>query len=579
MASYQDFYNTHVGKAWDKYGNQWNVSYAGGSESNYAGQCVSLIKTYLYYLYGTGKVRDSYGDAIDYWRYRNSNGILDLCTVVSSPQVGDIGVSSGGSSYGHIFIYNGNNTVLNQNYAGSPKATVSPLSGMGSIYGWLRPKALVNAIDPLKQLVAETGIMEMDTDEVRARLNGPTGDVVRYYNKGDRIKYQYKYVGNGHRYIVWKEGSSYIFLAVSGSEQYGVDKWGHVVDDDTSKPSSGITDNIKNKLIEETGRATFTASEVRARKNGPNGEVVKVFNKGDYFDYNYKYIGNGHRYVVNKSGNDYTFVAVSGSETYGEDKWADIGEVPLDKPEENPKPVKPEQKPSEDVLLNGIDISEHNGDIDLKGNDFVIIRATWGTNTDKWFKRNVEKCESLKIPYGVYCYSYALNDEQAKEEAEYIINEIKGHNVQCGVWFDMEDADNYKQKNGALNERNCTSFTNIFCKILKDNGYFVGVYSTPDWFNRLVKTEYPKWFAHWGTNDGTRQQDYRGQCLLHQYTSNPLDKNVSYVPLAELASHPVKPEEKPEDVKPPENNDNSLEDKQSKFYDNWNELLEKVLKK
>ena len=53
-------------------------------------------------------------------------------------------------------------------------------------------------------LIAETGVATMTVDSVQARLNSPTGSVVRKYNAGDKITYSWKWVGNGHRYIVWQ---------------------------------------------------------------------------------------------------------------------------------------------------------------------------------------------------------------------------------------------------------------------------------------------------------------------------------------------------------------------------------------
>lgn len=74
-------------------------------------------------------------------------------------------------------------------------------------------------------LIQEDGIATMTVDSVQARLNGPSGSVVRKYNTGDKIRYYWKWVGNGHRYVVWKEGSNYIYLAVSGSEERGIESW------------------------------------------------------------------------------------------------------------------------------------------------------------------------------------------------------------------------------------------------------------------------------------------------------------------------------------------------------------------
>ena len=216
--------------------------------------------------------------------------------------------------------------------------------------------------------------------------------------------------------------------------------------------SAGSSSDWKSKLIQEDGKATFTVDDVRERKNGPNGEVVRTFKTGDSVVYQYKYVGNGHRYVVRKEGNDYYFIAVSGSEEYGKDKWADCGPVEESKPQEPSKPENPEDpKYDAHVKAWGCDISEHNPNFDVNGQGFVIIRATYGTNMDKLFEQNIQKCKESGVPFGVYCYSYALDDSQALEEAQYILEAIKDIEVPLGVWYDMEDADEYKEKRATDN--------------------------------------------------------------------------------------------------------------------------------
>ncbi len=186
--------------------------------------------------------------------------------------------------------------------------------------------------------------------------------------------------------------------------------------------------------------------------------------------------------------------------------------------------------------MYGIDISVHNGEIDLSAyrDQFVIIRLSYGTYLDGLAKRNMDLCEQLGIPYGVYCYSYALNNEQALSEAEFLLEQIQGRDIKVGVWFDMEDADGYKQAYGVLNPENCSSFCHTFCSRIREAGYFTGIYSSSSWFDYYIRgcDEYDKWVANWGINDGNLgyRTDYLGP--IQQFTSIPLDRNVMYVPLS-----------------------------------------------
>ena len=102
--------------------------------------------------------------------------------------------------------------------------------------------------------------------------------------------------------------------------------------------------------------------------------------------------------------------------------------------------------------LHGIDVSDHNGYIDVSKYDFVIIRACWGTHTDSKLDYWVNECNKKKTAYGLYLYSYGLSYEDGKSEAEFLLATIQTKNLKpsVGVWFDMEDADKYKLKRGAL---------------------------------------------------------------------------------------------------------------------------------
>jgi len=81
------------------------------------------------------------------------------------------------------------------------------------------------------------------------------------------------------------------------------------------------------------------------------------------------------------------------------------------------------------LVKHGIDVSKFQGLIDWqevkKHIDFAIIRCGYGSNLesqdDPYFKRNADECTRLKIPFGVYLYSYAKNVEDAKLEANELI--------------------------------------------------------------------------------------------------------------------------------------------------------------
>ena len=197
--------------------------------------------------------------------------------------------------------------------------------------------------------------------------------------------------------------------------------------------------------------------------------------------------------------------------------------------------------------MNGIDISEWQGDIDLTPyrDGFVILRGGYWTTVDPRAEQNIQKCEALSIPWGVYWYSYALNEAQAAQEAEACLHFLNGRKPRLGVWFDMEDADGYKAKNGFPANGTITAMCRTFCTKLRESGNKTGVYASLSWFEtRIGETGYDRWIAAWGANDGVNYPDLRGQCVMQQYRGAPLDLDVMYVPLSYFdgADEPAAPD-------------------------------------
>ena len=206
------------------------------------------------------------------------------------------------------------------------------------------------------------------------------------------------------------------------------------------------------------------------------------------------------------------------------------------------------------MAKRGIDISAHQGNIDLsalKGQiDFVIIRVGYGTKgtIDNKFKRNADLCRSLGIPVGFYWYSYALDVEGAKKEAQAMINAIAPYKdiVKFGVWFDMEDADGYKKRNGMPSNQTLRQMCAAFCEATENAGYYSGIYASESWFNNQLNgseiAAYDRWAAQWPTSGGKQtgldtSASKRSDVHLWQFTSagrfsgynGNLDTNYAYL--------------------------------------------------
>lgn len=184
------------------------------------------------------------------------------------------------------------------------------------------------------------------------------------------------------------------------------------------------------------------------------------------------------------------------------------------------------------MAYKGIDVSSNNGIIDWEavmehGIEFAIIRIGYGNDTwnqdDVQAAYNMDECERLGIPYGIYLYSYAMTEDEAVSEAQHTLRMAEGRNPQLGIWYDMEDADGYKRKHGMNvyeqeNREQLTEFCKMFCDRMDAEGYITGIYANKDYFtNVLLQDEldgYYKWLAHWGIDEPDMD------CIMWQYTSD-----------------------------------------------------------
>lgn len=189
-----------------------------------------------------------------------------------------------------------------------------------------------------------------------------------------------------------------------------------------------------------------------------------------------------------------------------------------------------------------IDISKHNGNLDfnkIKANGVqgAMIRVGYGIrHIDPLFKQNVEGCIKAGLHFGFYFYSYALNVEEAKQEANYCLELIKGYKPTLPISFDMEDADGYKKKNGMPSNKTLQDICKTFLSIVEKAGYYVSLYASLSWLNNQLNTaeldKYDKWVAQWSS-----KCTYNKPYGMWQYTdadsipgsSARTDANIAYI--------------------------------------------------
>ena len=203
------------------------------------------------------------------------------------------------------------------------------------------------------------------------------------------------------------------------------------------------------------------------------------------------------------------------------------------------------------AIAKGIDVSYHNGDIDwakvkAAGISFALLRCGYGNDErnqdDIKFVQNVKGCEDNGIQYGVYLYSYAVgNDKEktledmARSEAEHVLRMIEeaGAKPTMPVYYDIEDKSQVE-----MTTKQYGDMAEIFCNIVKNAGYKVGVYSNYYWWtNRLTDSRFDNWGKWVARYNNT--SEYNKEYDIWQYTeSGTVDGVGSGIDVNILLSRP-----------------------------------------
>lgn len=199
------------------------------------------------------------------------------------------------------------------------------------------------------------------------------------------------------------------------------------------------------------------------------------------------------------------------------------------------------------VLMNGIDVSHHNGNIDWSkvNADFVLIRAGYGRlakQKDTKFEDNYAGAMKAGKHIGAYWYSYAQSAAEALLEAKACLEIIKNKKFDFPIYFDIEEASQVK-----LGKAVCTAMVHAFCGELEKAGYWAGVYSFNSFFQTNLEDEIRKRYATWiartpKNDDGKTVIKPDFDCGIHQYSfkgkiqgiSGDVDLNTCNVNYPEL---------------------------------------------
>lgn len=101
--------------------------------------------------------------------------------------------------------------------------------------------------------------------------------------------------------------------------------------------------------------------------------------------------------------------------------------------------------PASGGRLEGIDVSQWQGNIDFEqaasaGIRVVYIRSSMGSGyVDPYFEQNYQRAKAAGLQVGFYHYVTARTDSQARYQAQFFVNTVRGKEFECRLAMDFED--------------------------------------------------------------------------------------------------------------------------------------------
>lgn len=167
----------------------------------------------------------------------------------------------------------------------------------------------------------------------------------------------------------------------------------------------------------------------------------------------------------------------------------------------------------EKVSRLGIDVSDAQGSIDWgqvadDGIDFAIVRVGYRGTTegsihaDANFDYNIDEAKAAGLDVGVYFYSQAVSEDEAQEEARFVLSELNGRSLQYPIAFDFEETATHDGRADKIGSAQAAANARAFCREIESAGYKAVIYGNPQDlsdYDQTVLDEYPIWYAEYGS--------------------------------------------------------------------------------
>ena len=147
------------------------------------------------------------------------------------------------------------------------------------------------------------------------------------------------------------------------------------------------------------------------------------------------------------------------------------------------------------VRRNAIDVSIFQHDIDWKkvkadGIDYAIIRiggryyGGGGLYPDDYFEQNYKEAKAAGVKVGIYFYSQAKTEKEAREEVDYFMDILDGRSLDLPVYMDYECPSG--SRISGMSKTQGTKNVIAFCEAVESYGCESGFYSYPAFISKYI---------------------------------------------------------------------------------------------
>ena len=179
----------------------------------------------------------------------------------------------------------------------------------------------------------------------------------------------------------------------------------------------------------------------------------------------------------------------------------------------------------------GTDISKQTGTVNFAslkaaGVDYVMIRlggrgySSGQITLDENSKENIEGAIEEGLDVGVYFYSQAINQDEAIEEVNFVIQNLEPYraHIKYPVAFDMEFVANDEARIDGLSREDRTAIATSFLEGVKVAGYVPMLYGDKEWLIKEVDLAKLQNYDVWLTQEEDIP-DYPYQYAMWQYST------------------------------------------------------------